>query len=163
MGGTLAALIGQTPVVDRDDDICTYYEFAEQLLAAAEPVMVKKGLATEEVLTRLAFQLILSGVDMNSLDINAPITRREAALLVYYAAQVVGYPPAGQTVADAVQYVEDIASLTLTERKAVGYLYQEGYLGGYLVPGQSFFPASPLQPQEAASWILTSRESWLEE
>lgn len=163
MGGTLAALIGQTPVVDRDDDSCTYYEFAEQLLTAAEPVMVKKELAEEEVLTRLAFQLILSGVDMNSLDINAPITRREAALLVYYAAQVVGYPPAGQTVTDAVQYVDDIASLTLTERKAVGYLYQEGYLGGYLVPGQSFSPASPLLPQEADSWILTSRESWLEE
>lgn len=163
MGGTLAALIGQTPVVNRDDDICTYYEFAEQLLAAAEPVMEKKGLAAEEVLTRLAFQLILSGVDMNSLDINAPIARREAALLVYYAAQVVGYSPAKQTVTDAAQYVGDIAQLTLTERKAVGYLYQEGYLAGYLVSGQSFSPESALLPQEADSWILTSKESWLEE
>lgn len=163
MGGVLSALLGQTPVVNDKDDICTYYEFAEGILLAAEPVIQAEEKKPEEILTKFVFQLILSGVDINKIDINAPITRSEAALIIYFAAQSIGYSGSQTEIVDATSYVTDLSDSTVFEKKTIGYLYQEGYLTGFKVSGQKFSPKQTLPPATAQTWIKHSEESWLKE
>lgn len=162
MGGVLSALLGQTPIVNAEDDIYTYYEFAEGILTAAEPRMEREGKKLEEVLTKFIFQLVLSGVDINTIEINAPITREEAALVIYYAAQAIAYSSAGTAITEVTTYVTDVSECTVAEKKAIGYLYQEGYLAGYQIAGQQFLPEQSLSAAVGENWIALSKNRWTE-
>lgn len=155
-----AQLIGQTPETDAEDGIFTYYEFAVGMLAAAEPRLAASESNMEAMLMGFAFRLITGGIDINSLDVNKPITREDAALFTWYGAQSIGYAGISANIADASAYVTDIADCTPARQKAIGYLYQEGYEEGYQKKGQKFRPQDVLTTEEGEAWIQSSAEQW---
>lgn len=155
-----AKIFGQIPVINRSDAYVSYFEFAYDLIAMMEPVVSARGLNMNSLLTKFVIKALLCGVDIEKLDINAPIPRRLAALCLWLAAQVLNENGCDTSSKSAGAYVTDISGCSASERKAVAYLYESGILKGYQVQGQMFYPEAGLKTEAGNSWLLAVKQCW---
>ena len=125
-----------------------------------EPVVEQRGLKLSTLLTRFVIKALLYGVDIEELNINAPIPRRQAALTLWLAAQLLGEPDSDTSSKSAGKYVTDISDCSSSERKAVAYLYERGILNGYQVAGQRFYPDAALQTESCDAWLSGIKQCW---
>lgn len=155
-----AEIFGQVPVINRSDTYVSYFEFAYDLITVLEPEVKQRGLNMNSLLMKFAVKALFCGVDMEELDINAPIPRRLAALCVWLAAQVLGEDDGAASSKSAQQYVTDIGGCSSAEKKAVAYLYEQGILNGYQMPGQQFLPEEGLKTESEGIWLSKVKQCW---
>ena len=155
-----AKIFGQVPVLNRSDAYVSYFEFAYDLIAMMEPVVSARGLNMNSLLTKFVIKALFCGVDIEKLDINAPIPRRLAALCLWLAAQVLNESGCDTSSKSAGAYVTDISGCSVSERKAIAYLYESGILKGYQVKGQMFYPEAGLKTEAGNSWLLAVKQCW---
>lgn len=155
-----AKIFGQVPVINRSDAYVSYFEFAYDLIAMLEPEVEQRGLNLNSLLTKFALKALFCGVDIEKLDINAPIPRKLAALCLWLAAQVLGENGCDTSAKSAGEYVTDIGTCSSSERKAVAYLYEQGVLKGYQVPGQKFYPENGLNTESGSTWLSGIKQCW---
>ena len=155
-----AKIFGQVPVLNRSDTYVSYFEFAYDLIAMMEPVVSARGLSMNSLLTKFAVKALFCGVDIEKLDINAPIPRRLAALCLWLAAQVLNESGCDTSSKSAGAYVTDISGCSASERKAIAYLYESGILKGYQVPGQMFYPEAGLKTEAGNNWLTAVIQCW---
>lgn len=155
-----AKIFGQVPVLNPSDSYVSYFEFAYGLIAMLEPVVQAEGLNMNALLAKFAVKALLCGVDMEKLDINAPIPRRLAALCLWLAARVLNESGCDTSSKSAEGYVTDIFGCSASEKKAIAYLYETGILKGHLKQGQKFYPSKWLTTEEGAVWIYKAEQCW---
>ena len=155
-----AKIFGQIPVINRSDAYVSYFEFAYDLIAMMEPVVNARGMNMNSLLTKFVIKALFCGVDIEKLDINAPIPRRLAALCLWLAAQVLEESGCDTSAQSASGYVTDISGCSASERKAIAYLYESGILKGYQVQGQSFYPAEGLKTEAGNNWLSAVKQCW---
>ena len=155
-----AEIFGQVPVLNRSDAYTSYFEFAYDLIAMLEPEVKERGLNMNALLTKFAIKALFCGVDIEKLDINAPIPRRLAALCLWLAAQVLNEAGGDTSAKSAQQYVTDIGGCSSAERKAVAYLYEQGVIKGYQIPGQEFYPEAGLTTEAGRNWLAAVKQCW---
>ena len=112
------------------------------------------------LLAQFVIKALFCGVDIEKLDINAPIPRRLAALCLWLAAQVLNETGSHTSAKSAETYVTDISGCTASEKKAVAYLYESGIIKGYQVSGQHFYPQEGLKTEEGNSWLAAVKQRW---
>ena len=155
-----AEIFGQVPVINRSDGTVSYFEFSYDLINMLEPIIEERGLKLTTLLTKFVLKALLYGVDIEDLNINAPIPRRQAALALWLAAQLLGEPGCDTSAKSAGAYVTDISKCSSPERKAVAYLYERGILKGYQVSGQKFYPDSALKTESGDIWFFQVKQCW---
>ena len=155
-----AKIFGQTPVINRSDAYVSYFEFCYDLIAMVEKEVAARGLNLNTLMTKFAVKALLCGVDIEKLDINAPIPRRLAALCLWLAAQVLNESGCDTSAKSAEGYVTDIGGCSNAEKKAVAYLYESGILKGYGTPGQKFYPAEGLKTEAGNTWLGRVKQCW---
>lgn len=155
-----AEIFGQVPVINRSDAYVSYFEFAYDLIAMLEPQVKARGLNMNSLLTRFAIKALFCGVEIEQLDINAPIPRRLAALCLWLTAQVLNEDSSDITAKSAQKYVTDIGGCSNAEKKAVAYLYELGILKGYQTPGQKFYPDAGLKTESGSIWLSGIKQCW---
>lgn len=155
-----AKIFGQVPVINRSDAYVSYFEFAYDLIAMMEPVVNARGLSMNSLLTKFAIKALFCGVDIEKLDINAPIPRRLAALCLWLAAQVLNESGCDTSSKSAGAYVTDISGCSASERKAIAYLYESGILKGYQIQGQMFYPEAGLKTEAGNNWLASVKQCW---
>ena len=155
-----AKIFGQVPVLNRSDAYVSYFEFAYDLIAMMEPVVNARGLSMNSLLTKFAIKALFCGVDIEKLDINAPIPRRLAALCLWLAAQVLNESGCDTSSKSAGAYVTDISGCSASERKAIAYLYESGILKGYQIQGQMFYPEAGLKTEAGNNWLAAVKQCW---
>lgn len=153
-------IFGQVPVINRSDAYISYFEFAYDLVAMLEPMVEERGVNMNSLLTQFAIKALFCGVDIEKLDINAPIPRRLAALCLWLTAQVLNQNGCETSAKSAEGYVKDIAGCTASEKKAIAYLYESGILTGYQVPGQCFYPQEGLKTEVGTDWLSAVKRQW---
>ena len=151
-------------VVERVDSVysCAYYTFKKPMESRflSLPVVNAKGLNMNSLLTKFAIKALFCGVDIEQLDINAPIPRRLAALCLWLAAQVLNESGCDTSAKSAGAYVTDISGCSASERKAIAYLYESGILKGYQVQGQKFYPEAGLKTEAGNNWLAAVKQCW---
>ena len=155
-----AKIFGQVPIINRSDAYVSYFEFAYDLIAMMEPVVSAKGLNMNSLLTKFVIKALFCGVDIEKLDINAPIPRRLAALCLWLAAQVLNESGCDTSSKSADAYVNDISGCSASEKKAIAYLYESGILKGYQVQGQMFYPDAGLKTEAGNNWLAAVKHCW---
>lgn len=155
-----AQIFGQVPVLNRSDEYVSYFEFSYDLIAMMEPVVRARGLNMNSLLTKFVIKALFCGVDIEKLDINAPIPRRQAALCLWLAAQVLNESGWDTSSKSAGGYVTDISGCSASEKKAIAYLYESGILKGYQVSGQRFFPEEGLKTATGNGWLSAVKQRW---
>ncbi len=155
-----AEIFGQVPVINRSDAYVSYFEFAYDLIAMLEPQVKERGLNMNSLLTRFAIKALFCGVEIEKLDINAPIPRRLAALCLWLTAQVLNEDSSDTNAKSAQKYVTDIGGCSNAEKKAVAYLYELGILKGYQTPGQKFYPDAGLKTESGSIWLSGIKQCW---
>lgn len=155
-----AEIFGQVPVINRSDTYVSYFEFAYDLITMLEPEVKDRGINMNSLIARFVIKALLCGVDVEKLDINAPIPRRLAALCLWLAAQVLNEDGSNTSAKSAQKYVTDIAGCSLAEKKAVAYLYEQGILKGYQIAGQAFYPDAGLKTESETTWLLGVKQCW---
>lgn len=155
-----ARIFGQTPVINRTDTYVSYFEFAYDLIAMLEPEVEARGINMNTLLTKFALKAFLCGVDIEKLDINAPIPRRLAALCLWLAAQVLNESGCDTSAKSAGGYVTDISKCSKAEKKAIAYLYEQGIVKGYQIAGQQFFPDAGLKTGIGTEWLSGVKRCW---
>lgn len=155
-----AEIFGQVPVLNRSDAYVSYFEFAYDLIAMLEPEIQQRGLNLNALLAKFVIKALFCGVDIEKLDINAPIPRRLAALCLWLAAQILGERGSDTSAKSAQKYVTDISACSNAEKKAVAYLYEQGILSGYQIAGQRFYPDAGLATKEGTTWLSGIKECW---
>lgn len=155
-----AKIFGQTPVMNRSDTYVTYFEFCYDLIACMEPMVQAEGLNMNLLLTKFALKALLCGVDVEKVDINAPIPRRQAALCLYLSARVLNEGGADTSAKSAEKYVTDISGCSSPEKKAIAYLYEQEIIKGYQIPGQKFYPREGLKTETGEEWLSGAVRSW---
>ena len=155
-----AEIFGQTPVINHSDSYVSYFEFCYDLIARIEPKVQAKGLNMNVLLTKFALKALICGVDVEKVDINAPIPRRQAALCLHLAAQVLNEGSAETSAKSAEKYVTDISACSFSEKKAIAYLYEQGIIKGYRVPGQKFYPSEGLKTETGEEWLAAVVRCW---
>lgn len=155
-----AKIFGQVPVINRSDTYVSYFEFAYDLIAMLEPEVKARGLNMNALLTKFALKALFCGVDIEKLDINAPIPRRLAALCLWLAAQVLNEVGCDTSAKSAQNYVVDISGCSSAEKKAVAYLYEQGILKGYQTAGQNFYPDAGLKTESGVTWLSRVKQCW---
>ncbi len=155
-----AEIFGQVPVINRSDGYVSYFEFSYDLINMLEPMIEQRGLKLSSLLTKFVIKALLYGVDIERLDINAPIPRRQAALALLLAAQILDEPGSDTSAKSAGKYVTDISGCSSSERKAVAYLYEQGILKGYQVAGQKFYPDAALETESGNTWLTGIKQCW---
>lgn len=155
-----AKIFGQTPVINRSDAYVSYFEFAYDLIATLEPEVTARGQNINVLLTKFAVKALLCGVDIEKLDINAPIPRRLAALCLWLAAQVLNENGCNTSSKSAGKYVTDISGCSSSEKKAIAYLYEQGIINGYQAPGQRFYPDAGVKTATGADWLHRTKQCW---
>lgn len=153
-------IFGQVPVINRSDEYVSYFEFAYDLIEMLEPEVERRELSMNSLLTRFALKALFCGVEIEKLDINAPIPRRMAALCLWLAAQVLNEEGSNTLANSAGKYVTDISGCSSAEKKAVAYLYERGILKGYQIPGQKFYPDAGLKTESGTGWISGAKQCW---
>ncbi len=155
-----AKIFGQVPVINRSDAYVSYFEFAYDLVTMMEPEVQQRGINMNTLLAKFVIKALFCGVDIEKLDINAPIPRRLAALCLWLAAQVLEEAGSSTSANSAGKYVTDISGCSLSEKKAVAYLYEQGILEGYQVAGQRFYPDAGLQTKIGSTWLSRVKQCW---
>jgi len=155
-----AKIFGQTPVLNPSDAYVSYFEFCYDLIARMEPKVQEKGMNMNVLLTKFALKALLCGVDVEKVDINAPIPRRQAALCLFLAAQVLNEKGTDTSQKSAEKYVADISDCSSPERKAIAYLYEQGIIKGYQVAGQKFYPSEGLKTKDGSEWLAGTVRCW---
>lgn len=148
-----AKIFGQTPVLNPSDTYVSYFEFCYDLISRMEPKVQEKGLNMNILLTKFALKALLCGVDVEKLDINAPIPRRQAALCLWLAAQVLNENGTDTSAKSAEKYVTDISGCSSSEKKAIAYLYEQGIVKGFLTEEQRFYPSDGLGTKDGSTWL----------
>ena len=155
-----AKIFGQTPVINRSDAYVSYFEFCYDLISMVEEQVAARGLNMNTLMTKFALKALFCGVDIEKLDINAPIPRRLAALCLWLAAQVLNESGWDTSAKSAENYVTDISGCTASEKKAIAYLYESGVLKGYQVSGQKFYPDAGLKTESGSKWLSGINRCW---
>ena len=155
-----AKIFGQTPIINRSDAYVSYFEFCYDLVSMMESEVQAKGLNMNALMTKFALKALFCGVDIEKLNINAPIPRRLAALCLWLAAQVLNEEGSDTTSKSAENYVTDISSCSSVERKAIAYLYEQGVVKGYQVAGQKFYPQEGLKTESGSRWLSGIKSCW---
>jgi len=155
-----AKIFGQTPIINRSDAYVSYFEFCYDLIAMMEPEIQARGLNMNVLMTKFVLKALFCGIDIEQLNINAPIPRRLAALCLWLAAQVLNENGCATSPQSAGQYVTDISSCSASERKAIAYLYEQGVIKGYQVAGQAFGPEKGLESGEGEEWLDRIKQCW---
>lgn len=155
-----AEIFGQVPVINRSDSYVSYFEFAYDLIVMLEPEVKARGLNMNSLLTKFAIKALFCGVDIEKLDINAPIPRRLAALCLWLAARILEESGVDTSAKSAQQYVTDIGGCSSAEKKAVAYLYEMGIIKGYQITGQKFYPDAGLTTKSGAAWLSGIKQCW---
>ena len=155
-----AKIFGQVPVINRSDAYVSYFEFSYDLIAMLEPVVSARGMNMNSLLTKFVVKALFCGVDIEKLDINAPIPRRLAALCLWLAAQVLNESGCNTSAGSAAGYVTDISGCSASERKAIAYLYESGIIPGYQVQGQQFCPEEGLKTDAGNNWLAAVKQRW---
>lgn len=155
-----AKIFGQTPIINRSDAYVSYFEFCYDLIAMVEQEVAVRGLNINVLMTKFALKALFCGVDIEKLDINAPIPRRLAALCLWLAAQVLNESGCDTSSQSAGKYVTDIYTCSSSERKAIAYLYEQGIIKGYQTAGQRFYPEDGLKNDAGKSWLLAIKQCW---
>ena len=155
-----AKIFGQTPVINRSDAYVSYFEFTYDLVTMLEPEVKQRGLNMTALMTKFAVKALLCGVDIEQLDINAPIPRSQAALTLWLAAGLLNEPGCETSAKTAQTYVTDISGCSSSEKKAVAYLYEQGIVSGYNTAGQKFYPDAGLKTEAGNSWLSKIKQRW---
>lgn len=155
-----AKIFGQTPVLNPSDAYVSYFEFCYDLIGLMEPKVQAEGQNMNLLLTKFALKALLCGVDVESVDINAPIPRRQAALCLHLAAQVLNESGVDTSAKSAEKYVTDISVCSSSERKAIAYLYEQNIIKGYQVAGQKFHPSEGLKTEAGSDWLAAAVRCW---
>ena len=153
---------------EMDEAIMTFFdkcapekrELAYDLIAMLEPEVEARGMNMNTLLTKFALKAFLCGVDIEKLDINAPIPRRLAALCLWLAAQVLNESGCDTSAKSAGGYVTDISKCSKAEKKAIAYLYEQGIVKGYQIAGQQFFPDAGLKTGTGTEWLSGAKRCW---
>ena len=153
-------IFGQVPVINRSDTYVSYFEFSYDLIAILEPIANDRGLDINALLAKFAIKALLCGVDIEKLDINAPMPRRLAALCLWLTAQILNESDADASYKRAESYVTDIAGCSASEKKAIAYLYESGILKGNSVSGQCFCPQEGLKTEDGNAWLTEIKQRW---
>lgn len=153
-------IFGQVPVINRSDAYVSYFEFAYDLIEMLEPKVKEQGLNMNALLTKFVIRALLYGVDIEKLDINAPIPRRLAALCLWLAGQLLQEEGCDTSSKTAQKYVTDLGGCSSAEKKAVAFLYEQGVLPGYQVSGQKFYPDAGLKTETGTSWLSGIKRCW---
>ena len=153
-------IFGQVPVINRSDAYMSYFEFCYDLINMLEPVVEQQGRSMNALLTRFAIKALFSGVDIEQLNINAPIPRRQAALVLWLAAELLSEQGTATSSKSAQSYVTDILGCSSSEKKAIAYLYEEGIISGYNTAGQKFYPDAGLKTESGNAWLLKIKQCW---
>ncbi|MBO5353369.1 MAG: S-layer homology domain-containing protein [Lachnospiraceae bacterium] len=155
-----AEIFGQVPVINHSDAYVTYFEFAHDLIERMEPEIKRRGLNEMTLFTQFALKALFCGVTIQNLDINAPISRKEAALTLWLAAEVMGENGSGTSVRSAEKYAVDVKNCSGSEKKAIAYLYEQGILSGYQIGNQKFYPDDYLTTETGENWLLRAEQCW---
>lgn len=155
-----AEIFGQVPVINRSDAYMSYFEFCYDLINMLEPVVEQQGRSMNALLTRFAIKALFSGVDIEQLNINAPIPRRQAALVLWLAAELLSEQGTATSSKSAQSYVTDILGCSSSEKKAIAYLYEQGIISGYNTAGQKFYPDAGLKTESGNAWLLKIKQCW---
>lgn len=155
-----AQIFGQVPIINRSDAYVSYFEFAYDLVSMLEPVVEARELKMNSLLTQFVIKALFCGVNIEKLDINAPIPRRLAALCLWLAAQVLNESGCDTSAQSAESYVTDIDECSVSEKKAIVYLYESGILKGYQVSGQRFYPQEGVKTETGTAWLLAVKQCW---
>ncbi len=153
-------IFGQVPVENRSDAYVSYFEFALDMVHMLQPEIKKRGLSETGLFTEFALKALLCGVDVKNLKINEPISRKEAALALWLAADVLEHPVSNTKAADAKNYASDISSCSLSEKKAIVCLYKAGVVKKSGTGADQFRPAENLQTKDGETWILRMKQCW---
>ncbi len=153
-------IFGQVPVINRSDEYVSYFEFTYDLVTSLEQEVAERGLNLTALMAKFAVKALFYGVDIEKLDINAPIPRREAALTLWLAAGLLGEKGSDTSNKTAQNYVTDINTCSSAEKKAVAYLYEQGIVSGYNTPGQKFYPDAKVKTETGTSWLRSAKQCW---
>lgn len=153
-------IFGQVPVINRSDRYASYFEFCYDVVSLVEEQVEQRGMSMNVLMTRFAVKALFCGVDVKQLDINAPIARKDAALVLWLAAQLLEEKGNATSAKTAGQYVTDISGCSNSVKKAVAYLYEQGIIPGYQVAGQQFQPEAKLQTESSAGWLSKVKQCW---
>lgn len=155
-----AEIFGQVPVVNGSDAYVTYFEFAYELIERMEPEVKRRDLNETALFAQFALKALFCGVEIRNLDINAPISRKEAALTLWLAADVMGESGSNTSARSAETYAADVKNCSGSEKKAIAYLYEQGILSGYRIGEQIFDPDGNLTTETGENWLLRAEQCW---
>ena len=155
-----AEIFGQVPRVNQTDAYVTYFEFALNLVETIQPLVKYKGLSETSAFAKFIVKALVCGVDVQKLDINKPISRAEAALVLWLAADILGEPGSNTSSKSAEEYVTDIDNCSGAVKKSVAYLYEQRILPGHGVAGQQFYPESELETEDGKRWLQRIKQDW---
>ena len=153
-------IFGQVPVINRSDAYVSYFEFCYDLVTMLEKKVEQRGWNMNALLAKFAIKALFCGVDIEKLDINAPIPRKEAALTLWLAAQILEESGSNTSAYTAQNYVTDLNGCSGSEKKAVAYLYEQGILSGYQTAGQTFYPEQGLKTEAGTVWLSKANQCW---
>ena len=153
-------IFGQVPIINRSDEYVSYFEFSYDLIAILEPVAEARGFNMNSLLAKFVIKALLCGVDIEKLDINAPIPRRLSALCLWLTAQILNESDVNASYKRAESYVTDIAGCSASEKKAIAYLYESGILNSSQISDQRFYPAEGLKTEDGNAWLAVIKQYW---
>ena len=153
-------IFGQVPVINRSDAYVSYFEFSYDLITMLEPIVEARGQNMNSLLTKFVIKALLCGVDIEKLDINAPIPRRLAALCLWLTAQMLNESGCDISAQSAEGYVADITGCSASEKKAVAYLYESGILNDTQISGGHFYPTEGLKTEDGKAWLSAVKQYW---
>lgn len=155
-----AEIFGQVPVINRSDAYVTYFEFAHDLIELMEPEVKQRKLNETALFAEFALKALFCGVEIQNLDINAPITRKEAALTLWLASDILEEDGSDTSASFAEQYATDVKNCSGSEKRAIAYLYEQGILSGYQIGNQKFAPEDYLTTEIGENWLIRVEQCW---
>ena len=155
-----AKIFGQVPVVNRTDAYVTYFEFAWDLMEMLKPLIEKKNLKETSLLTEFVWKALWYGIDVYKININKSITRSDAAMVLWLAAQLLNESGTDTSHKTVTSYVTDLGKCSKAEKKAAAYLYEQGFVAGYRVEGQKFYPNQKLKTEDGNRWLTMAEKCW---
>ncbi len=153
-------IFGQTPIVNRSDEYVTYFEFALDLIETVEEEVKERELSETALFAKFVVKALFCGVDLKTIKINDAISRSEAALALWLAAQIMEEQGTNTSSASLMSYVTDLGNCSSSEKKAIAYLYEQGIISGYKIEGQIFLPSSHLKTEDSREWIKKIKQCW---
>lgn len=153
-------IFGQTPMVNRSDEYVTYFEFALDLIEVVEEEVKQRELSETALFAKFVVKALFCGVDLKTIKINDAISRSEAALALWLAAQVMEEQGTTTSSASVMSYVIDLEECSNSEKKAIAYLYEQGIISGYKTEGQIFLPSKYLKTEDSGEWIKKIKQCW---